>query len=239
MSEDGVRPAPLLGQVLDRAREAFEHERWRAACSLFRTADEDGEGLATDDLERWALAAQLVGDGELAKSTWERAHLQLLDRGEFERAVRSAFWLAFGLLNRGQMAQAGGWLGARTPLNAGTRPSQTSRTAKVLDHAGKDWTRPSPATAPERRCWRGLSATPRPSRASPRRAEGLPPEAPNAERSGCPEIAACNRVAGCRERRGVRRYRTSSTDVSVRGCPQHAWPPGSRLAGQPTGSLHA
>ena len=99
-----------MSDVLDRAREAFEHESWREACSLFRTADE-AEALAIDDLERWALAAQLVGEDELARSTWERAHLQLLDRGEFERAVRCAFWLAFGLLNRGQMAQAGGWMG--------------------------------------------------------------------------------------------------------------------------------
>lgn len=99
-----------VSEVLDRAREAFEQERWGEACARFRTVDER-EPLAVDDLERWALAAQLVGQDELARSTWERAHLQLLDRGELERAVRCAFWLAFGLLNRGQMAQAGGWMG--------------------------------------------------------------------------------------------------------------------------------
>jgi DNA-binding NarL/FixJ family response regulator len=99
-----------MSDILDRAREAFEQESWGEACTRFRTADE-GELLGDDDLERWALAAQLVGQDELAQSTWERAHLQLLDRGELERAVRCAFWLAFGLLIRGQMAQAGGWLG--------------------------------------------------------------------------------------------------------------------------------
>jgi DNA-binding CsgD family transcriptional regulator/tetratricopeptide (TPR) repeat protein len=99
-----------MSDVLDRARQAFEQESWEEACTRFRTADE-GQGLAVDDLERLAFAAQLVGRDELAQSTWERAHLQVLNRGELERAVRCAFWLAFGLLNRGQMAQAGGWMG--------------------------------------------------------------------------------------------------------------------------------
>lgn len=99
-----------MSDVLDRARQAFEQEGWEEACTRFRTADEE-QGLAVDDLERLALAAQLVGRDELAQLAWERAHLQLLKRGELERAVRCAFWLAFGLLNRGQMAQAGGWMG--------------------------------------------------------------------------------------------------------------------------------
>jgi DNA-binding NarL/FixJ family response regulator/tetratricopeptide (TPR) repeat protein len=105
-----VRDVRAMSDVLERAREAFAQESWGEACTRFGMADE-GEPLAVDDLERWALAAQLVGQDELAQSTWERAHLQLLDRGELERAVRCAFWLAFGLLNRGRMAQAGGWMG--------------------------------------------------------------------------------------------------------------------------------
>jgi hypothetical protein len=84
-----------VSDVVDRAREAFDAEVWGEACSLFGTAAE-GARLAADDLERWALAAQLVGHDELARSTWERAHLQLLHGGELERAVRCAFWLAFG-----------------------------------------------------------------------------------------------------------------------------------------------
>src|SRR5690606_30020693 len=42
-------------------------------------------------------------------------HAAFLDRGEPVKAARSAFWLAFVLLDRpSQRAQAGGWLTATT-----------------------------------------------------------------------------------------------------------------------------
>jgi hypothetical protein len=56
-----------MSDVLDGAREAFEQERWAEACSLFCVADE-GKPLAVDDIERWALVAQLVGRDELARA---------------------------------------------------------------------------------------------------------------------------------------------------------------------------
>jgi DNA-binding NarL/FixJ family response regulator len=99
-----------MTDALDQAREAFAQGIWREAFARFSAAD-SGQPLVAEDLERLAVAAQLVGKDELSAATWERAHLQLLDRGEVERAVGCAFWLASGLLSRGQMARGGGWVG--------------------------------------------------------------------------------------------------------------------------------
>ena len=43
-------------------------------------------------------------------ATWGRAHRAALDGGDARRAARCAFWLCFGLLLRGEMAPAAGWL---------------------------------------------------------------------------------------------------------------------------------
>ncbi|MGH9223058.1 MAG: LuxR C-terminal-related transcriptional regulator [Acidimicrobiales bacterium] len=99
-----------MTDLLDQARRAFERGTWAEAFRRFSAADVE-QPLASEDLEQMAAAAQLVGADAVAASTWERAHLRLLDGGEVERAVRCAFWLAFGLLNVGQMARAGGWIG--------------------------------------------------------------------------------------------------------------------------------
>ncbi len=99
-----------MTELLGRARLASDKGAWAEALSRFSNADVE-QPLGPEDLERMAAAAQLVGADEVAAATWERAHLELLERGEVERAVRCAFWLAFGLLNVGQMARAGGWIG--------------------------------------------------------------------------------------------------------------------------------
>jgi DNA-binding NarL/FixJ family response regulator len=99
-----------MTDALDRAREAFAGGSWGEAFTRFSAADTE-QPLVVEDLERFAVAAQLVGEDELSAETWERAHLQRLDRGEVERAVGCAFWLASGLLSRGQMARGGGWVG--------------------------------------------------------------------------------------------------------------------------------
>lgn len=88
---------------------AFERSLWGEAFTQLWAADRD-TGLGPEDLERLAVAAHLVGEDEASAAAWERAHRQFLDRGEVVRAVRSAFWLIFGLFHRGEMARAGGWL---------------------------------------------------------------------------------------------------------------------------------
>lgn len=99
-----------MSTVLDAARGDFDSGAWSRAYERFAAADRD-EALGPDDLERLAVTAQLVGEDEVSASSWERAHLRLLQRGEIARAVRCAFWLASGLFSRGEMARAGGWMG--------------------------------------------------------------------------------------------------------------------------------
>lgn len=97
-------------EILDQARSSFEGRIWGEAYARFSAADRQHQ-LVAEDLERLAVAAQLVGEDKVSTATWERAHLQLLQRGEVAWAVRCAFWLALGLFNRGEMARGGGWLG--------------------------------------------------------------------------------------------------------------------------------
>ena len=57
-----------------------------------------------------------------APTLWARAHHEFLRRGDAERAARCAFWLAFSLLNQGELARGGGWLArARRLLDDGRR----------------------------------------------------------------------------------------------------------------------
>lgn len=96
-------------EFVDRGRVAFDRSLWGEAVAQLSAADRDA-ALSPEDLERLAVAAHLVGEDEASAAAWERAHRQLLDRGEVTRAVRSAFWLVFGLASRGEMARGGGWL---------------------------------------------------------------------------------------------------------------------------------
>jgi DNA-binding NarL/FixJ family response regulator len=82
---------------------------WSAEYAELSAADRDG-ALPPEDLERLAVAAFLLGHDDEVIRLRERAHQRYLDRGDVERAVRCAFWLGFHLQNRGELAQAGGWL---------------------------------------------------------------------------------------------------------------------------------
>ncbi len=95
--------------LLAGGRAAFERQLWTDAYRQLTAADER-EGLEAVDLERLATAASLVGEDQASAGALERAHQQHLGRGEVADAVRCAFWLAFGLFNRGEMARGGGWL---------------------------------------------------------------------------------------------------------------------------------
>ena len=109
-------------EILRRARTAFEERAWADACRLFDTADREA-GLKPEDLDRFATAAFLAGRDAESETCRERAHHAYLERGDPERAAQSAGWLAFGLLQRGAMAQASGWF---------------ARTERVLDEAHLD-----------------------------------------------------------------------------------------------------
>lgn len=95
--------------ALERGRESFRRQAWGDAYAQLSAADGEAP-LGLEDLERLAVVAHLVGREDESADSWARAHHECLRTGEASRATRCAFWLAFGLLTRGEMAQAGGWL---------------------------------------------------------------------------------------------------------------------------------
>jgi DNA-binding CsgD family transcriptional regulator len=95
--------------TLDRGRESFERGAWADAFVQLSAADRETP-LGPEDLERLATAAYLVGRDADSEEVWARAHQGWLRLGGVEGAVRCAFWLALGLLGRGELARSGGWL---------------------------------------------------------------------------------------------------------------------------------
>jgi DNA-binding CsgD family transcriptional regulator len=95
--------------LLGRARESFDRKAWAESSRLFEEADHEAPP-AGEDLERLATAAYLTGREAESEGFSARAHQAYLDRGDSEGAARSASWLAFGLLQRGAVAPASGWL---------------------------------------------------------------------------------------------------------------------------------
>ncbi len=87
-----------------RGREAFDHRAWIDAFTYLSSVD-DGERLPAEDLERLGIAAFLIGRDESSDVAWERAYREWLGDGNLTRAAGSVFWLAFGLLDRGEMTR--------------------------------------------------------------------------------------------------------------------------------------
>jgi DNA-binding CsgD family transcriptional regulator len=109
-------------QALARARTSFEQRAWADSYRALEAADREGP-LEPEDLERLATAAYLMGRDDESEAFRARAHQTFLARGDSEGAARSASWLAFGLLQRGALAPASGWL---------------ARAERVLDEAQLD-----------------------------------------------------------------------------------------------------
>jgi DNA-binding CsgD family transcriptional regulator len=110
-----------VASALDRGRTSFERHAWSDAYAELSAANQEAP-LEPDDLERLATAAYVVGREEESADLWARVHHELLTRGHTERAARCAFWLAFGLLNRGEHARGSGWIArARRLLDNGQR----------------------------------------------------------------------------------------------------------------------
>jgi DNA-binding CsgD family transcriptional regulator len=109
-------------KTLTHARQRFAQSAWADAHRLLDAADSD-VGLEPEDVERLATAAYLVGRDEQSEYCWGRAHQAFLERGDHEGAARSAAWLAFGLLQRGTLAPAAGWI---------------ARAGRILDEARLD-----------------------------------------------------------------------------------------------------
>lgn len=98
-----------MGDTFGRGRKSFEQQVWADAYVQLSTADQETP-LEPEDRERLATAAYLIGRDADSEDHWARAHQTFLDRGNIERAARCAFWLGFGLLNRGERARGAGWI---------------------------------------------------------------------------------------------------------------------------------
>ncbi|MEO5838382.1 MAG: LuxR C-terminal-related transcriptional regulator [Acidimicrobiales bacterium] len=98
-----------MSEGIDRARDAFDRQAWSHAYEQLSAAARD-EPLEIEDLERLASAAYLVGRSDESCDVWARAHQECARLGEVARAARCAFWLAFSLLNNGELARGGGWV---------------------------------------------------------------------------------------------------------------------------------
>jgi DNA-binding CsgD family transcriptional regulator len=96
-------------EALDRGRESFGRRVWADAFAQLSAADRESP-LGAEDLEQLATAAFLIGRDDDGADAGARAHQEFLRRGDVERAVRGAFWLAFSFLNRGEVARGGGWV---------------------------------------------------------------------------------------------------------------------------------
>ncbi|HET6875264.1 MAG TPA: LuxR C-terminal-related transcriptional regulator [Acidimicrobiales bacterium] len=95
---------------LKQARAAYDTGDWSTARSMFAEADQ-AESLTAGDLERWGLAAFLVGRDDESDSARERAHYAFLGEGEPDGAARVGHSLGVTLRIRGEVARAGGWFG--------------------------------------------------------------------------------------------------------------------------------
>jgi DNA-binding CsgD family transcriptional regulator len=92
-----------------RGRDAFARCAWTEACVQFAAADHE-HSLEPDDLQRLATALYLTGREAESADVWTRTHQESLRRGDTERAVRAAFWLASGLQEHHELARALAWV---------------------------------------------------------------------------------------------------------------------------------
>ena len=107
---------------LARGREAAGRLAWTDAYTALSLADRSSS-LAGEDLELLATAAYRLGRVEDCLGALHRAQRLHAEAGEPRRAARCAFWLAFHLMSRGDVAQASGWL---------------SRANRLLEHEPQD-----------------------------------------------------------------------------------------------------
>lgn len=96
-------------ESVETGRVAFRSGDWGVAYSTLSAADQDAP-LEFEDLENLAKTAYLVGEEHRLVELMGRAHRQAMKAGDASTAAQAAFWVAFGYFDRGQAAQARGWL---------------------------------------------------------------------------------------------------------------------------------
>ena len=107
-----------VGESVVLGRESFDRREWGDA--FRRLSDASGRGaLDVADLELLAVAAYLTGHDDASVDAWRRAHEACLRAGDEIGAGRTAGWLSWNLMFRGDMAGAAGWLARANELLVG------------------------------------------------------------------------------------------------------------------------
>jgi hypothetical protein len=108
--------------ALERGRRDYRRQAWSSACAALTAADQRSP-IAIDDLELLATAGYLAGEDVASDAAWTRAFQQRQRDGDAGRAARCACWIAFRLLNVGDVARGDGWAArARRALAEGGEP---------------------------------------------------------------------------------------------------------------------
>jgi DNA-binding CsgD family transcriptional regulator len=106
--------------ALAAGRLAYDRHAWGEAYESLTAADAAGDG-DPEDLERIAIAAYMLGRFDDSTAAGARAHVEAVRAGDTGLAIRSAYGLGMEYIQRGEMAQGGGWLarGARLAEETG------------------------------------------------------------------------------------------------------------------------
>ncbi len=105
---------------LSAARAAYERHAWGEAYDGLTAADAAG-ALGAEDLERLAIAAYLIGRPGESVEVGARAHLEAVRRATSGSRSAPRIGLGMALMQRGEMAQAGGWLARARAARRGDR----------------------------------------------------------------------------------------------------------------------
>ncbi len=116
--------------VFETGRAAFRRRDWGKAYAVLSAADDDAP-LATEDLELLATTAYLVGEEDRFVELMARVHRETMRAGDTVAAAHASFWVAFSLFDRGQAAQASGWL-RRGEVALGSSPGHSSAQGYLL-----------------------------------------------------------------------------------------------------------
>jgi DNA-binding CsgD family transcriptional regulator len=127
-------PATSSGDPLERGRRSFDAQAWADAYENLEAAD-GARSLAVEDLERLATAAHMLGRTDDTTRAWERAHQAAVRDGDLARAVRHAFHLVMGFGQRGEFAQAGGWVARAAGLVEDLGPDRVERGYLLIPQA--------------------------------------------------------------------------------------------------------
>jgi DNA-binding winged helix-turn-helix (wHTH) protein len=127
---DGALDAASRAALI-RAREAYARGGWEDAVAAFREVDRL-EGLAADDLQRWAHASQCVGRPDEALPVLERAVAAFSAGGDPRRAAWAAILSAHLRTEWGEFPLANGWVHRAARLLEGQPPGREQGYVELL-----------------------------------------------------------------------------------------------------------